>query len=173
MKRAIACLALFCMGTAPIPSTPRLGMAEGRCRPNESGPALVVTATGFKDRAGRLKLELYPPNDADFLADDNILIQQGKVFRRVEAPVPADGPAELCVRLPAPGAYSLSLLHDRDMNRKFSLSLDGIGFPNDPKLGWSKPKAASALVIAGPSITRVRIRLNYRRGLMSFGPVRS
>lgn len=165
--------AVLLAAAAPIPSTPDLGKAEGQCRPNEPGPALIVTAQGLKDRRGRLKLELYPSTDRDFFADDNVLIQQGKTFRRVELPVPAQGPVQLCIRVPRAGAYSLSLHHDRDMNRKFGLSTDGIGFPGNPKLGWSKPKAASARVVAGAGLTELRIRLNYRRGLTSFGPVGS
>jgi uncharacterized protein (DUF2141 family) len=156
---------------ASIPSTPLLGIAEGRCRPNEPGPAIVVTAAGLKDRRGRLKLEVYPSNDRDFLADDNILISEGKTFRRVETNVPADGPVRVCVRVPRPGSYSLSLLHDRDSNHKFGLSRDGIGFPGNPKLGMAKPRAGAARVVVGPHVTGVEIVMQYRRSFISFGPV--
>lgn len=157
--------------TAVLHSSPDLGKAEGRCRANEPGPAFLVDAEGLKDRQGLLKLEVYPANDKDFLQDDNILISQGKVFRRVEVPVPQSGPALLCIRVPEPGVYTLSLLHDRDANHKFSLSIDGIGFANNPRLGISKPKAAAVAVRAGSGITRIRIVMNYRRGLMSFAPL--
>jgi uncharacterized protein (DUF2141 family) len=78
---------------------------------------------------------------------------------------------QLCIRLPAPGAYSLSLLHDRDSNRRFGLSVDGAGFPNNPRLRLSRPRAAATRVVAGRGITRIRIVMNYRRGMFSFGPV--
>lgn len=119
-----------------------------------------------------LKLEIYPSNDEDFLQDDNILVAAGKTFRRVETLPPASGPVELCVRLPGPGAYSASLLHDRDANRKFGLSSDGIAFPGNPKLGWRKPKAESARFIAGTGMTRATLIMNYRTGIASFGPLR-
>ena len=151
--------------TAIIPSTPALGKAEGKCRADERGPALLIEPVGLKDRTGNLKLEVYPANDRDFLQDDNILVSEGKTFRRVEVPVPTSDTFELCIRLPAPGPYSVMLLHDRDRNRKFGWSEDGVGFAGNPKLGWSKPRAASAEVIAGPGITRVSIVLNYRHGL--------
>jgi uncharacterized protein (DUF2141 family) len=154
-----------------IASSPSLGIAEGRCRPSEPGPAILVTVAGLKDREGRLKLEVYPSTDRDFLADDNVLLGEGKTFRRVDIPIPRQGPVRLCVRVPAPGAYSLSLLHDRDSNRKFSLSADGIGFAGNPRLGHRKPAAAAARIVAGPRVTATEIVLNYRRGLFYFAPL--
>lgn len=154
-----------------IASSPTLGVAEGRCRPQESGPAFLVTVVGLKDRRGSLKLELYPANDADFLADDNVLVSAGKPFRRVEVPVPQVGPVQLCIRAPYAGTFALSPLHDRIGNRKFDLSADGVGFGGNPALRLSKPKAASASVDAGPRPTSTSIVLNYRRGLLSFGPI--
>ncbi len=155
-----------------LPSSTELGRAEGRCRPDEHGTAVLVNVTGLRDRQGTIRAELYPATDADFLRDDNLLIMEGKTFRRVEERLPASGPVVVCIRLPGPGAYTMSVLHDRDGNRKFGLSSDGIGFPGNPKLGWSKPKAESARFVAGPGMTNISVRLNYRRGLFSFGPLK-
>ncbi|CDO33973.1 MULTISPECIES: DUF2141 domain-containing protein [Novosphingobium] len=166
MKRLLFSLAASpLLVAATIPSTPDLGTAEGRCRANELGPSFLVDVTGLKDRKGKLKLEVYPANRVDFLEDDNILISAGKTFRRVEASVPASGAVQLCVRVPSPGRYAVSLLHDRDGNRKFNWRVDGIGFAGNPKLGWSKPDAtaASSVALSGP--TPVEIVMNYRRGL--------
>jgi len=154
-----------------LSSSPDLGKAEGRCRTHESGPAFLVTVHGLKDRRGLLKLELYPANDADFLQDDNLLLNAGKAFARVEAPVPTAGPVQLCIRAPSPGIYALGLLHDRDGNRKFGFSVDGIGFPGDPPIRFGKPSAAAASATVGGRPTRLAITLNYRRGLFSFGPL--
>lgn len=159
------------LGAAIIPSTPDLGKAGAQCRPNEDGPSFFVKVHGLKDRKGQLKLEVYPPNDEDFLADDNILLSEGKTFRRIEIPVPQRGPVNICIRVPRAGPYALSLLHDRDSNRKFGLSVDGIGFAGNPKLGMSKPKAAEATVTAVSGPTRLSIVMNYRRGLLSFRPL--
>jgi uncharacterized protein (DUF2141 family) len=159
------------LAVASLPSTPDLGKAEGQCRLNEQGSAYLVAVAGLKDRQGRLKLELYPSNDKDFLADDNVLVAAGKAFRRVEVPVPSSGPVELCIRAPGPGIYALSLLHDRNSDRKFALSIDGIGFAGNPRLGFSKPSSAAASAPVGTGPTRISIMLNYRRGLFSFGPL--
>mgnify|MGYP000421501619 CR=1 FL=1 len=150
---------------APLPSSPDLGKAEGRCRAGESGPAFLVNITGLKDRSGRLKLEVYPANDKDFLADDNVLVAAGKTFRRVEVDVPNSGTPVVCVRVPGPGRYGVIVLHDRDSNRKFGWRVDGIGFASNPRLGLSKPKAAKASASAGAAPTRIDIVMNYQRGL--------
>ncbi|WP_200844802.1 MULTISPECIES: DUF2141 domain-containing protein [unclassified Novosphingobium] len=150
---------------ASVASTPDLGKAEARCRPGESGSAFIVEVEGLKDRTGNLKLEIYPANDRDFLADDNKLIGEGKTFRRVELPVPASGPVRLCVRVPGPGTYAVSLLHDRDEDRKFNWKVDGIGFAGNPRLFLGKPRAVNAAASAGGAPTRLSIVLNYRRGL--------
>jgi uncharacterized protein (DUF2141 family) len=155
-----------------LASSPSLGVAAGRCRPTEPGPAIIVTADGLKDRTGSLRVELYPPNDRDFLADDNILVSAGKPFRRVVIPVPATGPVRLCIRVPSAGQYALSLVHNRGNGQTFSLLRDGIGFPGNPRLGLSKPRASAAFVQPGAGITNVSVRMNYRIGLFSFGPLR-
>ena len=179
MKAAAALLlAGLLAGAAGVPPEVEFGMpsrelgkAAGRCRANEPGPAVIITVTGLKDRSGLLRAELYAANDTDFLASDKELVRAGKLFHRVEMAIPPSGPVQLCIRVPAPGTYSLSLLHDRDSNRKFGLSSDGIGFPGNRKLGLSKPKAASAMVNAAKGLTDITIRMNYRRGLFSFGPL--
>lgn len=153
------------MMATSLASTPELGVEAGRCRTNETGPAFLVDVTGLKDRAGRLKLELYPANDTDFLADDNALVSAGKAFARVELPTPPEGQALLCIRAPRPGHYALALLHDRNSDRKFQLSIDGIGFSDNPKLGWSKPAANRVAVDVGEVPRRISIVMNYRHGL--------
>lgn len=142
-----------------------LGKAEGACRRGELGPAFMVQVDGLKDRSGLLKLEVYPSTDADFLDDDTHLVEKGLVFRRVEVPPAPTGPVRICVRIPSPGRYAISLLHDRNGDHRFNISIDGIGFASNPKLGWSKPKASNASVIATSGITPTIIVMNYRHGL--------
>jgi uncharacterized protein (DUF2141 family) len=156
---------LWLLAAASLPSSPDLGLAAGHCRTPETGSAFQVDVQGLKDRAGRLKLELYPANDRDFLADDNVLIAAGKPFARVDIPTPPGGPVQLCIRAPGPGRYALTLLHDRNGDHKFELSSDGIGFSGNPHLGWSKPAIEHVAVEAGSAPRTVAIILNYRHGL--------
>jgi uncharacterized protein (DUF2141 family) len=172
MKRIFTCLiALPLVANAPVKPNASLGKAAAVCRPNEPGPALLITAQGLKDHAGLLRAELYPDNDVDFLQDDSILVNQGKTFRRVDFPLYPSSTTTICMRVPAPGRYAMSLLHDRDYNQKFGLFSDGIGFSGNPKLTRSKPTAASAMVIAGAGVTRISVTMNYLHGFMQFGPL--
>jgi uncharacterized protein (DUF2141 family) len=152
---------------AAVETAPRhdLGKADAACRPGEAGPALVVEVAGLRDRRGLLKLEAYPPDDQGFLADDATLVATGRAFRRLELPPAAEGSVELCIRVPRPGTYAFSLLHDRNANHRFDVAIDGVGFSRNPRLGWTKPKAADVIMEVGqrPAITRIVI--NYRHGL--------
>ena len=162
---SLAALLPLLAAAAPIPSNPDLGKADGKCRSGESGPAFLVAVNGLKDRQGLLKVEVYPSNEKDFLADDNVLVAAGKTFRRVEMALPASGTPVVCVRLPGPGTYGVTVLHDRDSNRKFGWRVDGIGFASNPRLGLSQPKARHASATAGSTPTRLDIVMNYQRGL--------
>ncbi|MFM9853528.1 MAG: DUF2141 domain-containing protein [Sphingomonadaceae bacterium] len=174
MKRLLVCVCVLpLMGAAPVKPNPQLGKTEAACRAGETGPALLITALGMRDAKGLLRAELYPPNDTDFLQDDAILVNQGKTFRRVDLNLTPSTEPTLCMRVPGPGRYALSLLHDRDRNLKFSLWSDGIGFSGNPKLRRAKPAASTAIITAGPGMTRISITMNYLHGFMQFGPINS
>ncbi len=158
--------------TAPAAGAQVLGSDAAACTGAAPGPAILATVTGFKDRTGTLKLELYPPNEKDFLAGDDDLAREGKFFRRVTIAPPATGDAAICIRVPHPGRYALFLGHDRDGKRKFNFWSDGAGFPSNNKIGRARPKLVDALIDAGPGITRTTIRAQYLRGLGGFGFMR-
>ena len=127
--------------------------------------------SGFKDRRGALKLELYPANEDDFLASDKKLEAAGKTFRRITIAPPASGNAPVCIRVPRPGRYALFAGHDRDGKNKFNFWSDGAGFPSNRKLGRARPALADSLIDVGPGITTTSIRMQYLRGLGGFGPL--
>jgi len=164
-------LALAAALVASSPAAAQLGPEATRCAPG-AGPAFLVRVVGLKDRAGSLRVELYPPTKEDFLADKNALRAAGKFFHRVIVPVPASGPSEICVAVPAAGQYAVTVIHDRDNKRSFNAFVDGVGLPGDPHLGLSRPPVGKALASAGAGVTALTIRLQYVRGF-SVGPVRN
>jgi uncharacterized protein (DUF2141 family) len=136
------------------------------------GPAIQANIVGLKDRAGEVKLELYPANETDFLRDDYLLVQEHKLFRRVTARTPSSGAVALCIRVPAPGRYAILFTHNRDSKSKFDFWTDGAGFPSNQRLGRSRPKLNQAIIDVGPGITTTSIQAQYLRGFGGFGPMK-
>lgn len=161
-------LILFALALAQ--SGPVLGRDAAACD-NGGGPAIRAEITGLKDRKGIARLEIYPPNATDFLADDEPLTRAGKTFRRIDVKLPASGPVTMCIRVPRPGRYALAFLHDRDANRKFNAFGDGAGFPSNQRIGRARPKLAIALIEVGGGVTPATIRTQYLRGLRGFAPL--
>lgn len=152
-------------------AVPPVGPDASACAAG-GGPAVRADISGLKDRTGRLKLELYPANETDFLKDDHDLRAEGKVFRRVWASMPANGPVALCIKVPQPGRYALFFTHDRDGRNKFDFWKDGAGLPSNARLGRARPKVDQAIINVGRGVTTTRIQAQYLRGLSGFGPVR-
>lgn len=111
-----------------------IGMDAAACT-NREGPAILANIVGLKDRKGRLKLELYPANEDDFLKDDRDLVAQGKTFRRVWVQTPPAGAVDICIRVPHPGRYALFATHDRDGKNKFNFFQDGAGIDHAVAIG--------------------------------------
>ena len=155
--------------TATANASVVIGTDAIACQSGE-GPAIQANIAGLKDRKGRLKLELYPANADDFLKDDRDLRTEGKVFRRVWASTPAQGPVELCIKVPHPGRYALFFTHDRDDKNKFNFWSDGAGVPSNQKLGRSRPKVDQAVITVGSGVTVTNIRAQYLHGLGGFSP---
>ncbi|WP_294256502.1 DUF2141 domain-containing protein [uncultured Sphingomonas sp.] len=171
MKRTLLLAAtLLAAATAQPALAQTLGEDAGACTSGR-GPAIQAEITGLKDRTGRLKLELYPATEEDFLKDDRDLIKEGKTFRRIWANTPPSGAVILCIRVPGPGEYAVLFTHDRDGKNKFNFWSDGAGFPSNQRLGRSRPKLRQAMVRVGNGVTTVNIRAQYLRGLGGFSPL--
>jgi uncharacterized protein (DUF2141 family) len=141
-----------------------LGPDAAFCAAGTKRPALLVKVDGFKNRVGRLRLQLYGSNPDDFL-------ERGKKVRRVDLPVSRAGPMQVCLAVPRPGVYALAVRHDADANGKTGWN-DGGGFSNNPKLSLMnlKPNHKLAAFTVGNGVKPLNIILNYRRGL-SIAPI--
>lgn len=145
---------------------PLLGPDAAACAgsPAGRGAAAVVTVDGFKDRQGRLRVQLYGDEPDEFL-------EKGAKLKRIDVPVTASGPMRVCVGLPAPGAYAVAVLHDRKANHRLDVMNDGVGFSGNPKLTLAKPKYKSVVFDAAAGLTPINVVLAYRSGL-SVKPIR-
>lgn len=137
-----------------------LGPDAAACEPGANRPALLVNVHGFKNRIGRVRLQLYGSDPDDFL-------ERGKRVRRVDLPVTRSGAMEVCVAVPRAGVYALAVRHDADANGKTGWN-DGGGFSNNPKLSLMnlKPNHKAAAISVGNGVKPLNIVLNYRRGLV-------
>lgn len=142
------------------------------CPQDYHGPSVLVRVSGFKDRDGQLRVELYPDDPEDFLAPGRALLAAGKVFQRIDIPTPQTGDAEVCVVVPTPGTYAMAILHDRNANGKLNPFSDGYGFPNNPRLGYGKPDVKDVAFPVGETQTTIEVVLNYWTGF-SARPIRS
>jgi len=159
--------------TLMLASVPVVAQAPsyGPCSGAEGEATAVVHVSGFKDRTGNLRVELYPATEEDFLAPGRLLREQGKIFQRIDIPTPPEGDAVVCVALPAEGLYAIAVLHDRNASGKLDPFSDGFGFPNNPRLGFSKPSVGKVSFTAAAGETRIDVVLNYWNGLAA-KPVR-
>lgn len=171
--KGLVLLSVAALAVVAPPAAPAFAQqdpVDGSCAFG-TGPKLYVTATGLKDRTGRIKVELYPANETDFLRDDTSLKKEGKPFRRVWAPTPQSGPVTVCIRAPFAGQWALLFTHDRDGKNKFNFWEDGAGFASGQRLGRSRPKVSQARINIPANGGSISVRAQYLRGLGGFGPL--
>lgn len=158
--------AALALAAQPAPAQAALGPDAASCRSGARGPAILVNVSGFKNRVGRLRVQLYGGNPADFLA-------KGKKLKRIDIPVARSGNMPVCVAVPRAGNYAIAVRHDADANGKSGWS-DGGGFSRNPKISLLdlKPRLGEVVIPVGNGVKQVDVVLNYRRGL-AIGPVRN
>jgi uncharacterized protein (DUF2141 family) len=152
------------MAAQPSAAQAALGPDAASCREGSNDPAVLVNVTGFKNRAGRLRVQLYGSNPEHFLA-------KGKKLRRIDLPVTPSGVMRVCVAVPRPGNYAVAVRHDADANGKSGWN-DGGGFSRNPKISLIdlKPSYQEVAIPVGNGVRPINVVLNYRRGL-TVGPV--
>jgi len=147
-----------------VPAAAALGPDAAACSTGANRPALLVSINGFKNRVGKLRVQLYGGNPADFL-------ERGKKMKRIDLPVTRNGAMNVCLAVPRSGTYAVAVRHDADNNGKTNWN-DGGGFSNNPKLSLLKlkPSARAVSVAVGSGVKVVPVVLNYRSGL-SIAPI--
>lgn len=168
LKKLLTSTALGLLAVVAPLSTAQaaLGPDAGACRAASGRPAILVNVSGFKARTGRVRVQIYGADPAEFL-------EKGKKLRRVDIPVSGSGTMPVCVAVPGPGRYAVAVRHDLNGNKRSDWS-DGGGFSRNPRLSLShlKPRHRDVAISVGNGLTPARVILNYRKGL-SIGPARS
>ena len=166
MSRFVVSAGLFAAAlTVPaVPAAAALGPDAAACSAGANRPAMLVSVNGFKNRVGKLRIQLYGGDPKTFL-------ERGAKLKRIDLPVTRSGAMNVCVAVPRTGTYAIAVRHDADANGKTNWN-DGGGFSGNPKLSILKlkPSYRSAAVAVGGGVKVVPVVLNYRSGL-SIAPI--
>ena len=143
-----------------------VGPFAAACETGE--PAMLVHVVGFKARTGVVRVQSYG-GDPDHYFD------KGSYLKRIELRVPPAGALDVCVPVPMPGRYAISVRHDIDGSGHTG-RLDGGGMSGNPHVSLfdlmfkRKPSPDLVAVAVGRGVRVVPVVLNYLSGA-SFGPV--
>ncbi|QJU59147.1 DUF2141 domain-containing protein [Sphingomonas sp. AP4-R1] len=156
--------AALCAGSVvapPIAAAAIVGPHAADCAAGSEKPAMLVRVLGLKARTGLVRVQSYG-GDPDHYFD------KGTYIERVEVPAPASGALDVCMVVPAPGKYAISIRHDVNGSGKSDMS-DGGGFSGNPNVSLMdvvfkrRPSPAQVEVkVAG--VTKVPVILNYIQG---------
>jgi uncharacterized protein (DUF2141 family) len=132
--------------------------------------AMLVRIQGLKSRTGIIRVQSYGGDPAKYF-------EKHAYLERVEVrtPPPGSGPVEVCMPVPHPGTYAISVRHDANGNGNVDISNDGGGFSGNPNVSLfdavfkRKPSPAQVQVKVN-GLTNVPIILNYVHGA-SVGPI--
>lgn len=128
----------------------------GKCRSGD-GPAVLVAVDGIKASTGRIRVQSYNANGADWL-------KKGRWLTRVEAVAKA-GSMSFCVPVPESGTYGIAVRHDLDGDGETDLFGDGGGMSNNPSINifnLGKPSYTKTSFTVGSGVKSIRIQMRYR-----------
>lgn len=157
--------ALLCTAAAATPAGPYAAQCGGEA----AQPAMLVRVSGFKARTGTIRVQSYG-------GDPHHYFDKGSYLKRIDLRVPPAGAAlDVCVPVPAPGIYAVSVRHDINGSGSSDRG-DGGGLSGNPRLSLfdvilkRKPDPALVAVQVGRGVRVVPVTLNYLSGA-SFRPV--
>ena len=126
-----------------------------QCAPG-AGPAVRVTVRGIKSASGKIRVQSYRGNKAEWL-------EKGKWLHRIEAPA-RKGTMTFCVPLPGPGNYAIAARHDANGNGKTDITQDGGAMSNNPSINifnLGKPGIDKTRFTVGEGVERMSITMLY------------
>ena len=126
-----------------------------RCN-SGTGPALLVTVTGVNASSGKMRVQTYRANKAEWM-------EKGKWLHRIEVAAKA-GSMSFCLPVPEAGTYGVAIRHDVNGNGKTDFSDDGGGISNDPSINifnLGKPSYTKVGVAVRGEVKSIRITMKY------------
>ncbi|MGD9811029.1 MAG: DUF2141 domain-containing protein [Sphingobium sp.] len=150
------------LAAAPLFAAPASAAAIGPdadvCARGDS-PSVLVRIPAFKERTGKLRVQIYGSNPAEFLA-------KGQWLKRIDLPITPSGPMNVCVALPRTGHFAVAVRHDLNGDGKSGWN-DGGGFSRNPDISLFelKPNYKKVVIEVGNGTKALDVYLNYRQGL--------
>jgi uncharacterized protein (DUF2141 family) len=145
-----------------------LGPDSAACRAGAETPAILVRISGLRAKTGSIRVQSYG-------GDPNAYFDKGTYLKRIDIPEPTSDPLEVCVAVPRPGIYAISVRHDVNGNGK-SDSSDGGGMSGNPEMSLldvvfkRKPDPSQVGIQVGQGVATTSIVMRYVQG-GSFRPV--
>lgn len=135
-----------------------LGPNAAACEPGAEKPAMLVHIEGLRERDGKLRVQAYGGDPARYF-------EKGAYLERIDVDLPRRGPVDVCLPVPHPGTYAVSVKHDRDAAGGLSLK-DGGGFSGNPNVSaldlmFRRKPSPSQVQIAVRGLTRVPVTVKY------------
>lgn len=148
------------LATAGVAMAAPVGPKAAACRAGQS--ALLVRVYGFKQATGTIRIKLYTADSRTYL---------GKTSQIDRLVLPARGGVmDVCVPVPRPGNYVVSVRHDVNGNNDSDTS-DGGGVTGNPRpslsslLTSTRPPLSQVTVRVGDGPVVAPVRLLYKQGL--------
>lgn len=154
-------------GSLSLARAEAMNAAAPICRAGDA-PAILVEVIGIKSHTGTIRVQAYGGNPAHYF-------DKGSYIERID--MPAENGDEICVPIPKPGVYAVSVRHDINANGKSDLK-DGGGMSGNPRMSlWdialkNKPDPKSVQVKVNSGVTPVKVVMNYVQG-SAFKPLAS
>ena len=132
--------------------------ARGQSSTASAASTLVVHVNGIHNSKGVIRLLVF--NGQDGWPD-----VRDKSFRHASLPANGSAVTFTIANVPA-GSYAISVLHDENENHKldrdfFGRPKEGIGFGNNPKIGFTKPGLRESSVQVAGRTAETTVDLRY------------
>ena len=127
-----------------------------KCSGSGVGPAIKVTVNGIKESSGKIRVQSYNGNKAEWL-------ETGRWLSRIEVPA-RKGSMTFCVPVSSSGTYGIAVRHDVNGNGKTDIGQDGGAMSNNPGisiLNLGKPSYKKTAFSVGAGVTAISVNMKY------------